>query len=74
MSGDPGTLLAPEEELVCVQCTTVNLFSALAFSTSSEAVNSVRPMVWETGVTVSSVSKAGISLDCEAGLLSLDIF
>ena len=30
--------------------------------------------MWETGVTVSSVSEAGIGLDCEAGLLSLDIF
>ena len=74
MSGDPGILLAPEEELVCVRCTTVNLLSTSVFDTSSEAVSSVRPMGWETGVMVSSTSEAGISLDCEAGLLSLDIF
>ena len=74
MSGDPGILLAHEEELVCVRCTMVDLLSISAFSASSEAVSSVRPMVWETGVTVSLVSKAGIGLDCKAGLLSLDIF
>ena len=74
MSGNPGILLAPEEELVRVRCTTVNLLSTLAFSASSQAVSSVRPMVWETGVIVSLASEAGISLDCEAGLLSLDIF
>ena len=74
MSGDPGIFLAPKEELVCVQCTTVNLLSPSVFNISSEAANSVRPMVWEMGVTVSSVSEAGIGLDCDAGLLSLDIF
>ena len=74
MSGDPGILLAPEEELVCVRCTAVNLLSTLVVSASSEAVSLVRPMGWETGVMVSLTSEAGISLDCEAGLLSLDIF
>ena len=74
MSGDPGILLALEEELVCVRCTTVDLLSTLVFSASSEAVSSVRPMGWETGVMVSLTSKARISLDCEAGLLCLDIF
>ena len=63
MSGDPGILLAPEEELVCVRCTTVDLLSTLAFSASSEVVSSVRLMVGETGVTVSLVSEAGIGLD-----------
>ena len=74
MSGDPGILLAVEEELVCVRCTTVDLLSTSVFSTSSEAVSLVRPMGWETSVIVSLTSEAGISLDCEAGLLSLDIF
>ena len=70
---DPGILLAPEEELGCVRCTTVVLLSTLVFSASSEAVSSVRPMEWETGVIVSSTLEVGISLDCCTGLLSLDI-
>ena len=74
MSGDPGILLALEEELVCVWCTTVNLLSTSVFSASSEAVSLVRPMVWETGVIVSLASEARIGLDCKAGLHSLDIF
>ena len=74
MSEDPGILLAPEEELACVRYTTVDLLSTSVFSASNEAVSSVKPMVWETGVIVSLTSEARISLDCEAGLLSLDIF
>ena len=70
---DPGILLAPEEELGCVRCTTVVLLSTSVFSTSSEAVSSVRLMEWETGVIVFLTSEVGISLDCCAGLLSLDV-
>ena len=29
--------------------------------------------MWETGVTVSSVSEAGFGLDCEVGLLCFNI-
>ena len=53
-----------------MRCTTVDLLSI--HSTSSEVVNLVRPMEFETWVIVSSVSKAGIGLDGEAGLLSPD--
>ena len=73
VSRDPGILLAPEEELGCVWCTTVVLWSTSVFSAPSEAVSSVRPMEWETGVIVSLTSEVGISLDCCAGLLSLDV-
>ena len=73
VSGDLRILLAPEEELGCVQCTAVILLSTLVFSASSEVVSSVRPMEWETGVIVSSTSEVGISLDCCTGLLSLDV-
>ena len=74
MFGDPGILLAPEAELVCVRCTTVDLLSTSILSASSEVVSSVRPMGWETSEMVSSTSEAGISLDSGSGLLSLDIF
>ena len=33
----------------------------------------MRPIVWKTGVTVSSISEAGFGLDCEVGLLCFDI-